>query len=837
MRWVRRILVALLVLSAILGVFGFFLVRRSFPQVEGELSLAGLEESVDIIRDVDGVPHIYASTERDLFFAQGYVHAQDRFWQMDFWRHIGAARLSEMFGDSQLETDMFLRALDFAGIAVQELEALPPQVETILTAYADGVNAYIEDRSPTQISLEYAILPLQSPGYEIEPWSPVNTLTWAKVMSWDLGANLRTEIERAVLSADLPPERIEQLFPAYPDQHPVVVPSDQTPTAQPASPVVPHEAIDALVQAGNSAGAVWDVTGGGFAGIGSNNWVIGGSRTASGLPILANDPHLAIQMPSIWYENGLHCLGSAADCPYQLAGFSFPGTPGVIIGHNENIAWGVTNEALDSQDLFIEKVNPDDPFQYEYLGEWVDMETRIETIEVAGDSPHSYDVMTTRHGPVISGLFVEDEQLDRSSLDLPDEYVVALSWPSLQPSTLVEAIIGLDLATNYDEFRAAASKWDVAAQNLVYADTEGNIAYQATGEVPIRAAGDGRWPVPGWTGEFDWTGVVPFDDLPRLLNPPRDYVASANQPVIPPGSEPFFGLDTDHGHRAARIEEMIELMSSGYTLGDAQTMQMDARDGGAPNLVPHLLALPAEDGAVAAMQGVLRPWATGNTAFQAGGASPGAAAYQAVWVHLLRLLFHDELPEDYWPEGGGRWFEIVRALLEEPDDPWWDIVGTEVLEDRDMILEQALSDAHEELVDRLGANATTWEWGRLHRADFENQTLGQSGIAPIEWMFNRRAPETLGGGADLVNAVGFYPPDGYQVDWIPSMRMVVDLADLAGSTAMNTTGQSGHAFHGHYDDMLERWADGEQHQMRWTAEQVAADAAATLTLTPLTGGG
>jgi penicillin amidase len=388
--------------------------------------------------------------------------------------------------------------------------------------------------------------------------------------------------------------------------------------------------------------------------------------------------------------------------------------------------------------------------------------------------------------------------------------------------------MGINRAANYDEFRAAASKWDIAAQNLVYADVEGNIAYQATGEVPIRANGDGSWPVPGWTGEYEWIGLTPFDDLPVLFNPPRDYVATANNPVI--AGRDFFSADFDLGYRAARIEQMIQ-ESEAYTIASAQAMQRDNRDGGAANLVPYLLEVASDDPGVTVVQGLLGPWSEGAGAFQSTGDSAAAAAYQVTWTRLLELTFHDELPENSWPEGGSRWFEVVKRLLETADDPWWDDARTEQVEDRDTILEMAMRAANTELTDTLG-NPGSWEWSRLHTATFENQTLGQSGIGPIEWVFNRDAPKRLGGAADIVNAVGYFPPDGYVVDWIPSMRMVIDLSDFSSSTAGNATGQSGHAFHSHYDDQIGDWADGQQRPLRWTREQVDADAAATLTLVP-----
>ncbi len=690
MRWVRRILVFLLVLAMGIGIFGFFMVRRSFPQIEGEIQVAGLDGEVEMMRDADGVPHIYASTSHDLFFAQGYAHAQDRFWQMDFWRHIGGGRLAEMFGEDQVEADMFLRSLDFTGIAEQELEEMPAEHREILEAYADGVNAYIAERTPSQISLEYAILPLQNSGYAIEPWTPVHSLTWAKVMSWDLSWNMLQEIDRATLSATLPVERIEQLYPDFPEDKPVIVPSDQAPTAGAGPPMeIEDGPLTALLGAADRTRSVWDLTGGGFSGIGSNNWVVGGSHTETGLPILANDPHLAIQMPSIWYLNGLHCTTGGDECPYQVAGYSFAGIPGVVIGHNERIAWGVTNESVDTQDLFIEKVNPNDPRQYEFEGQWVDAEIRPETIAVAGGEDVDFEVIVTRHGPVISDTYFDEPPFAGSSVDLPEVYEVTLAWQSLQPATLLEAIIGLNRAAGYDDFRAAASRWDIAAQNLVYADVEGNIAYQSTGEIPIRADGDGSWPVPGWTGEHEWVGFVPFEELPRLFNPPRDYVATANNRVVA-GGDPFLSVDSDHGYRAARIEDLIQ-ESDGHSVASSQAMQMDNRDGGAGNLMPHLLRVETDSDAVHAMQEVLTPWSEGEDPFESAPAPPGAAAYQATWVHLLALTFHDELPEDSWPEGGSRWFEVVARLLDAPEDPWWDDVSTSEVENRDAILVTAMS--------------------------------------------------------------------------------------------------------------------------------------------------
>ncbi len=573
------------------------------------------------------------------------------------------------------------------------------------------------------------------------------------------------------------------------------------------------------------------MTGGGFEGIGSNNWAIGGELTESGLPILANDPHLPIQMPSIWIPNGLHCTEG---CDFQLVGFSFAGVPGVVIGHNDRIAWGVTSQANDTQDLFIERVNPDNPDEYEVDGEWVPFDVQTEVIEVAGGDDVTFESRWTRHGPVISGTFLEDGELDgANSLDLPEEYVVALSWQSLHRSSIAEAVINLNRANNYDEFRVALSFWDIASQNIVYADVEGNIAYHATGEIPIRAKGDGTLPVPGWDSEYEWIGLVPLDALPRMLNPPRGYVATANQPVLEPGSSPFFGAEARYGYRADRIEDMIKALSD-HTVASSQTMQLDSRDGGAVEIVPFLLAIDAAgDPVITDVQFHLEEWSSGDGAFQAQANSTGAAVYNAVWRHLLANTFHDDLPEDYWPKGGARFFEIVRILLESPSDPYWDDTSTDVIETRDDILRESMLDGHAELGDLLGSNSDGWKWGQIHIARFVNETFGESGIPPIEWLFNRTAPPRVPGGASLVNAVGWNAAESYEVAWVPSMRMVIDMADFSNSVFVHTTGTSGHAFHPHYDDMITLWTDGEYVPMHWSREDIDPTTSTTLRMVPV----
>lgn len=832
MRWLRRLFVLVLVVALAATGFMVWTVRRSFPQVSGEIRVTGLVSPVVVHRDQWGIPHIHAQSDHDLFFAQGYTHAQERFWQMDFWRHIGSGRLSEMFGESQLDTDVFLRSLGFADLARQELTAMAPENREILEWYAAGVNAYLEENAGADLSLEYAVLGLQNSDYVVEPWDPIHTLTWAKLMSWDLSGNLSQEVERAELSRTIDAERLAEMLPPYPEDRPVIVETADAEGGPQSGSVLPAETLSVLARAADNARRVHEITGGGFDGIGSNSWVVSGTRTASGSPILANDTHLAIQIPAIWFLNGLHCGPTGPECTYRATGLAFPGAPGVIVGHNGHHAWGVTTQAVDTQDLFVERVNPDNPGQYEVEGEWVDFVTRTETIHVAGGDDHVFEVKSSRHGPVISGTYVEEGTFDGSGVvEVPDDYAVALAWQTLEPSTIFEAILGIGRAHSYPEFQDAVALWDIAAQNIVYADVEGNIAYHSTGRIPIRASGDGTVPVPGWTTEYDWVGVVPTEELPTLFNPESGMIVTANNPVVRPSAQPHFGESGNRGMRASRITTMLE-SSFSLDASDMRRFQMDTFDTFAVDMVPVLLEVESEESGVLRIQELLRHWAGAPQPFSATGDSAGAAAWMATWRHILLETFGDELGHDRLPGGGDRWELAVSNLVNEPANPWWDDSATPEVEHRDDILARAMNEASTELTTRMGDNPGSWSWGRLHVASFRNQSLGVSGIGPIEWLFNRTAPHRVGGSSTLVNAVGWNTGVGYAVDWIPSFRMVVDLGDLTQSSALHSTGQSGHAFHHHYDDMIEPWVDGTQAPMLWREADIENAARATLTLIP-----
>ena len=815
---------------------------RSFPQTDGNIQALGLDAAVEVYRDKLGVAHIYAGTAHDLFFAQGYLHAQERFWQMDAWRHIGSGTLSEMFGKDQVETDAFLRTLGWKQTAQAEWDSLGAESRAILQAYSDGVNAYLKDHSGDALSLEYAVLKIINSHYQITPWTPVNSLTWGKAMAWDLRGNIDEEIERSVLLKTLTKEQVDELYPDYPQDHPTIV--NSIGSGQAVKPVVTTTALNsndgqALAQVAQNFTLLDVLLGPMGDGIGSNSWVISGKLTASGSPMLANDPHLTIQMPSIWYQVDLHCNPKSDACPYEVAGFSFAGVPGVVIGHNDRIAWGFTNAGPDVMDLYVEKVNPDNPNQYEVNGKWVDFETRTESIAVAGGDPVELTVRTTRHGPVVSdtyeALMDQGESNDKeftpfrekAGIELPENYVIALRWTALTPSTPFEAVWGLDKAGNWEEFRAAAAKFHVPSQNLIYADVDGNIGYQMPGDVPIRAAGDGRVPVPGWTDEYEWNGFIPFEELPYTFNPKEGYIVTANNRIQPYDYAYLITTDWDYGFRANRIVDLITGTQDPIDSAYIEKMQSDAFDANGPLLVPQL-AQVLESGLnneEAAAWEILKNWDD-----QAKADSTGAAIFEVFWRHLLQDTFGDNLPKDYQPEGGSRWLEVVRNLKE--DSFWWDSTATaDVVESQSDILKQAFSEAVAELGKEQGKNPAEWQWGKLHTATFSNQTLGESGIGLIENLFNR-GPFSVSGNEAAVNATGWSADEGFAVDWLPSMRMIVDLGNLNDSLSVHTTGQSGHAYNTHYDDMIPLWAAGKYYPMWWEADSVKQAAESHLTLTP-----
>ncbi|MEU5315298.1 penicillin acylase family protein [Streptomyces sp. NPDC021056] len=907
-----RLIVLFLVLAIIGGVaYGAYwsisTVRASFPQTKGSITLEGLSGPVDVKRDGYGIPQIYAASDEDLFMAQGYVQAQDRFYEMDVRRHMTSGRLSEMFGKSLVDEDEFLRTLGWDRVAKKEYDTkLSASTKKYLQAYAKGVNAYLDGKDGKEISLEYAALGFVN-DYKPQQWTPVDSVSWLKAMAWDLRGNMEDEVDRALMTSRLGPKQIKDLYPDYPySRNKAIVQEGQydeltktfeqgsgtsgtgtgtaagtgtgtgtstsgtTGTASASGTTALTSQLSGLYGLLEDLPAAVGVNGNG---IGSNSWVVGGSHTITGKPLLANDPHLSASLPSVWYQMGLHCRTVSSKCQYDVSGYTFAGMPGVVIGHNQDISWGMTNSGVDVTDLYLEKLSSNG---YLYDDKVKPFTTREETIKVAGGESKTIVVRETNNGPLLSDRNDElvkvgkKATVDTAAPDRGDGYGISLRWTALDPGTSMDAVFAMDKATNWNDFRAAAALFDVPSQNLVYADTEDHIGYTLPGKIPTRAQGvDGSIPQPGWDSKYRWTGYIPQDQLPYEYDPARGYIVTANQAVIDKDKYPYT-LTTDWGY-GARSQRITDLIKSKIDDGgkistdDMRQMQLDNSSEIAKLLVPKLLKIDIEDKDVREAQKLLEGWDYTQDADSA-----AAAYFNSVWRNILKLAFGNKLPKELrvkgqclWvepvnttgpadetenvrecgqrdadqaqPDGGDRWFEVVRNLMEDENSDWWKTpagVGDRPkAENRDQLFKRAMIDARWELTAKLGKDIDTWSWGRLHRLFLKNQTLGTEGPGIVRYALNR-GPWKLSGGEATVNATGWNAAGGYGVIWVPSMRMVVNLGDLDKSKWINLTGASGHAYSAHYTDQTSKWVKGELLDWSFSKDAVDKNTSDTLVLKP-----
>lgn len=863
-------LTALVVVALVAGaVLGVGLVRRPFPQTSGEITLDGLSAPVTVMRDAQGVPHVYADTAADLFMAQGYVAAQDRFFQMDVRRHATSGRLSELVGPAGVDSDRVIRTLGWRQIAEAELPQLSPETRAYLRAYTDGVNAYLSDNEArSQVALEYLILGQSVPDYQIRPWTEVDSLTWLKAMAWDLRGNYRDELARAHLVGTVSLSQMNALYPDYPfDQHaPILSDTEWMPEVWPPPPPDPVEEeestdggigggfIDADDEVINSSAASDAVGGaleamgavptliGGVDGVGSNAWVVSGEHTESGLPLLANDPHLGVTQPGVWHQIGLHCTTVTPECPFDVTGFSFAGFPGVIIGQNQDIAWGFTNLDPDVTDFYLEDVDGD---SYRRDTAWVPLDIRTEVISVAGEENVEITIRETVHGPILSDVLDDVAGVGTNApinaVETSQHYAVSLAWTGLEETQTAEAVFAMNAARNWEEFRGAAELFSAPSQNLLYADNEGNIGYQAPGLVPIRSsatsgAPPGYWPAPGWNSEYDWQGWVPFEDMPSTYNPEDGMIVTANQ-AVSRYNTPFLTTEWDRGYRSQRILELlnarIEETGGNLTVADMEQIQNDDYNLFARTLLPWLVAVDfSGDPFYADAQDLLREWDLTSPA--SGDHAAAAMYFNAVWSHLLTLTFGDQLPDDLAPTGNSRWMTAVTQLLDSHDHEWWDNRATVgVVETRDEIIRQAMIEGRLDLTRLMGKNPSNWQWGALHQVSFQHDVLGGDDVPEVVRMIFNHGPYEAPGGSALVNAMNWDAGTGrYTVVAAPSMRMVVDLSDRDSSTWVNQSGNSGHVFHEHYSDQTDTWIEGGSYSWAVTADAVREAADDELVLRP-----
>jgi penicillin amidase len=797
LRVLRRLL-ALVVIVIVLGAAAIWIrLWRATPQVSGSIVLVGVSAPVEILRDVEGVPHIRAATEADAMFGLGVAHAQDRLWQMEFQRRLGRGRLAEILGPDGLRTDRFFRVLGFDRVAADNWPRLDARTQALADAYLAGVNNWIAHLSAGTLPVEFALL-----GAKPEPFTREDLLAWSKVMALGLSTNWRDELLRARIAGRLGGDAAAILMPAYTAGGPIIVPdglgstaSTQKPVASAiAAPPVSDRTLAALMRAAP------DIASGIAA---SNNWVLHGTRTATGKPILANDPHLGTRIPSVWY------LAQVSGGTLDAIGATLPGLPGIVIGHNQRIAWGETNLMTDVEDFFVERVNARQ--EVLYRGAWEPMRLRRELIKVKGAPDEVLVVRSTRHGPLVSDI------LPGSTESL------ALRWTALDPEDrTLDAFLGANLAGNWDQFTAALSRLHAPMQNFVYADVDGNIGYFAPGAIPIRPRANGTLPVPGWTGDDDWTGYVPLDMVPRAFNPARGFVVSANNQALPDGYRYVISTNYEPGYRAARITAMIEQRPK-QTVEDVARMQADVLSAQAAVLRPWLLRGESRGERAADAKARLSQW---DGAVRAD--SSAAALFETWKAAAARRIFADELGAELWQEydQAPSWkAKALHALAGLGESSWCDDVTTEPRETCAATLGLALDDALRDGAARFGsADVASWRWGAGNTVVFPHLPFEFSAL--LRPLFSRRVE--AGGDDVTVNPVMRARDDTI----VSSYRQIVDLSNLDASRFNHTVGQSGQLLGGHYDDLLDKWRRVETLPMRFSRAAVDGAVKTRLTIVP-----
>ncbi|HXV25378.1 MAG TPA: penicillin acylase family protein, partial [Alphaproteobacteria bacterium] len=697
LRWFGLGFGILAVLAVIGGLAGWRWMHAALPPQYAEIQLAGITGSVGIRRlEVDGIPIISAANELDAFFALGWVHAEDRLWQMDFQRRVASGRLSEVLGARTLEIDKLMRTLGLAGAAESGLQQVSPPMLAVLEAYAAGVNSWIEHH-PGPLPPEFLIL-----GYRPEPWRPVDTILWGRLMALNLSDNFYGELARSRIASVLTPKELARLFPHDEGRGPISIDSAALESAKRLAASLPN--LDDIP--GQGAGA-------------SNAWVISGSRTKTGKPILANDPHLGFSVPILWY------LARIETPELTLAGATAPGVPAVLIGHNGHIAWGLTTTHSDTQDLFIERLVGDD--RYASPNGPLPFAMHTQRIEVKGADPVEIIVRQTRHGPVISDA-------SKSAAGIAGAgHAIALAWPALRSDdATAEAVLRLNRARNWTEFREALRYFHSPQQNIFYADVDGHIGMVAPARVPIRPTGDdGRLPVEGWSGAHDWIGFIPFEELPQSFEPPSGRIVNANNRIVPKSYPYLIAAEWEAPYRAQSIEEALDAGMDG-TADQSQSLQHGIVSLAARELVPLVTGYAPRNGRQSHAIRLLSGWD-----FRMRADRPEPLIFSAWLIAMTETVFADELGEAFDAFLGWRADTLQRVLASDPI--WCDDRRTATLEDCEAQILLALDMSLDWLIERLGSDIDGWRWGDLHQVRFAHPAF--SSVPVMGWLFDRRVEE------------------------------------------------------------------------------------------------
>ncbi len=756
---------ALVVVTMVVSYYKF---RKSLPKTTGEIKVEGLRENVEIYRDDNGVPHIYAQNDDDLYFSLGFAIAQDRLWQLELVRRLVNGRLSEILGDTTVSVDEFFLTIGFKRIAGEIYGQLSEESKAVARAYTQGINHFI-DTHGDKYPVEFMLL-----NFEPEPWHPEDCIAVSRLMAWELSLAWYVELLAGKLADKLGRTRANELFGDYWSDWPNIVNSK-----------LGRFDLDPIRKLQEQ---IAGLTGSTLSGQGSNNWVISGTKSASGKPILANDPHLVLANPSRWYMVHLNAPGINA------AGFAIPGTPAIVIGFNQRISWGITNVMNDDVDFFVVRANRYDSTKYLVNGTWEEMTAIIETIPVKGGEPKRVAIHLTKFGPIVNAIHPVGKKMEER---------VALRWTGQEFSDDIRAFYHLNRSGSWPEFREAVRGFKAPGANFVYADVDGNIGYQCSGYIPIRASRSAAFP--DRSGR-DWRGFIPFEELPSSYNPTRAFLATANNRVASTGYPYYISHLWEPPSRIMRIRELLE-RDKAFSVDDFKAMQMDVRSPFAEFLLPHILpelkilADRAEN--FRRMYQFMQGWE-----MQVRGESVAAAIFHTFFSNFLRNTFADELGEDDFEEYvrfAALSYRTVRKVYERRLFHWFDDVNTEGnTETEENSVLRSWQDAAHELESKLGSDQIKWRWDLIHSVTFKHFI----GKQPMIGRLLNVGPLPMGGGHTTINNGNYSLKDPYDCMVGPSMRMIVDMAQPGRAHVINPPGQVGHPLSRHFRDQVEFWLNG-----------------------------
>ena len=770
-------MIGVLLIVAFAGfLFLRFQVQKSFPETSGSISINGLHQAVNIIRDEYGVPRLDARDEHDLMFALGYVHAQDRLWQMDMARRVGEGRLSELFGPVTLQFDKMFRIVGIRKISEEIEQSISAESKNRLESYSDGVNAFIS-AAKGKYPIEFDML-----QYEPEPWRAVHSIMIGRLMAWELNLSWWTDLTYGALVEKLGLETVQEILPPYPSDVERIAPR----MSDVSSAYHIGSAFLQTAQEFRSHFGLFGALGG------SNAWVVAPTKSESGKPILANDIHLQLQNPSKWYEVHLRAPG------YSVGGMSIPGVPGIVLGSNNRIAWGLTNLMADDADFYIEQIDEVDSTKYLYDGKWLPLTFREEEIRVKGDSLVTFLVRSTHHGPIVTDI---KTMLKKTEY----QFAASMRWTGFEVSDQIEAFNKVNKATNREEFIRGVREFTGPGQNFLYADVEGNIGYWCGVKLPIRSQGISILPLPGWEKTSEWKGFVPFEKLPHLYNPPEAYIASANNKMVD-DSYPYHISDLwEPPSRIIRLREILGKEEI-FSMEDFERLQNDRFSHHAKEMTWYLLDA-CKDSVLGISDEQLVFEYLRNWNFYFNEEDIATTIYQEFFVRLLRNIYSDEMGDDLFHDFvqlANVPIRVTTKLVQEDTSKWFDNVSTEQVERRDDILRQSLREAVTSLRQRLGSEMKTWRWGDVHTLTLQHPFGLQK---PLDRIFNI-GPFPYGGGETALVSGEYSFNNPFQVTVGASMRQIVDLARPHEVRRVIPGGQSGQVFHPHFSDQVQLWLHG-----------------------------